>query len=135
MTTHDGELNSVESELEPVQIKKRALNKRLESIGWGLFLIMLGGFGLVPDEIVPKGMWSLGLGIIMLGLNATRYYYGIKMSGFTTFVGILALLGGTAELLGMHSLDGAFFLIILGVYLLLKPWFEQRGIFGKAEES
>ena len=30
--------------------EKVALNKRLESIGWGLFLIMLGGFALVPEQ-------------------------------------------------------------------------------------
>jgi hypothetical protein len=96
---------------------------------------MLGGFGLVPSDQAPEGVWSLGVGVIMLGLNVTRYYHGIKMSGFTTFLGILSLLGGIAQLLGMHSLDGALLLIILGVYLLLKPWFEQKRIFGKAEEG
>lgn len=115
--------------------EKAALNKRLENIGWGLFLIMLGGFALVPDESVPKGLWSIGVGVIMLGLNVTRYFYKIKMSGFTTVLGILALLGGIAELLGFTSLEGGLLLIILGAYLLLKPWFEKRQLFGKAEES
>jgi hypothetical protein len=124
-----------ETQIEKDQVKKQALNKRLEAIGWGLFFIMLGGFGLVPSEQVPEGVWSIGVAVIMLGLNATRYYYGIKLSGFTTFLGIIALLGGMAQLRGMHSLDGALFLIILGIYLLLKPWFEQRHIFGKAEEG
>ncbi len=112
-----------------------ALNKRLESIAWGLFLIMLGGFALVPSETIPKGVWSLGIGLIMLGLNAARYYYKIKMSGFTTFLGILSLLGGIAELVGFTSLNGALLLIILGAYLILKPWFEKRKLFGKAEEA
>jgi hypothetical protein len=124
-----------ETQIEKDQVKKQALNKRLEAIGWGLFFIMLGGFGLVPSEQVPEGVWSIGVAVIMLGLNATRYYYGIKLSGFTTFLGIIALLGGMAQLRGMHSLDGALFLIILGIYLLLKPWFEQRHIFGQAEEG
>jgi hypothetical protein len=57
------------------------------------------------------------------------------MSGFTTFLGILALLSGITEMLGMHSVDGAFLLIILGSYLLLKPWFDKNKIFGKAEED
>jgi len=115
--------------------EKAALNKRLEGIGWGLFLIMLGGFGLVPDEVVPKGLWSIGLGVIMLGLNAARYYYKIRMSGFTTVLGILALIGGVLQLLGMHTLEGAIFLIILGLYLVVKPWFDKRQLFGKAEQS
>jgi hypothetical protein len=114
---------------------KAALNKRLEGMGWGLFLIMLGGFALVPDAMVPKGLWSIGVGLIMLGLNAARYYYKIRMSGFTTFLGILALLNGILELLGMNKLEGAIFLIILGSYLLIKPWFDKRQLFGKAEQS
>lgn len=115
--------------------EKVALNKRLESTAWGLFLIMLGGFALVPDNTIPKGVWSIGIGVIMLGLNAARYYYKIRMSGFTTVVGIISLIGGIAELLGITSLDGALLLIILGAYLILKPWFEKRKVFGKAEEA
>lgn len=108
----------------------KALNKRLESIGWGLFFIMIGGFAFIPDEQVPDGIWSVGIGLIMLGLNAARYYYGIKMSSFTTVLGILALVGGAAELMGLYSLDGALLLIILGAYLILKPWFDKRQLFG-----
>ena len=115
--------------------EKAALNKRLETIGWGCFLIMLGGFALVPDETIPKGVWSIGIGVIMLGLNVARYFNKIKMCGFTTVLGILALLGGIGELLGVTSLDGALLLFILGAYLILKPWFEKQKLFGKAEEG
>lgn len=115
--------------------EKASLNKRLETVAWGMFLIMLGGFMLVPNTVVAKGFWSIGVGVIMLGLNTARYFYKIKMSGFTTFLGILSLLGGIAELLGMTSLQGALLLIILGAYLIVKPWFDKRQLFGKAEES
>jgi len=115
--------------------EKALLNKRLESIGWGLFLIMAGGFALVPSETIPKGLWSIGVGVIMLGLNVARYVYKIRMSGFTTFLGVIAVIGGVLELLGVKALEGALFLIILGSYLLIKPWFDKRQLFGKAEES
>jgi len=115
--------------------EKKMLNKRLESIGWGCFLIMLGGFALVPEAVVPKGLWSIGVGVIMLGLNVARYFSQIKMSGFTTFLGVIALISGVMQLLGMHSFEGAILLIILGAYLLIKPWFDKRQLFGKAEES
>ncbi len=125
-----------EKPTEPgIDLEKAALNKRLESIGWGLFLIMLGGFSFVPHEQVPAGIWSLGIGLIMLGLNLARYVYKIRMSGFTTFLGILSVLGGIAELLGYTSLDGAFLLIILGAYLLIKPWTDKHQIFGKSEQG
>lgn len=50
-------------------------------------------------------------------------------------MGILALIGGIAELAGVTSLDGALLLIILGAYLILKPWFDKHKLFGKAEEA
>lgn len=115
--------------------EKAVLNKQLESVAWGLFLIMLGGFALVPNKSIPQGVWSIGVGIIMLGLNVTRYFYKIRMSGFTTVLGILSLIGGIAELVGFTSLNGALLLIILGAYLIFKPWFEKRRLFGKAEEA
>jgi len=105
---------------------QRALNGRLEAIGWGLFLIMLGGFSLVPETTVPKGLWSVGVGLIMLGLNAARYVYGIRMSGFTLGLGIIALVTGIAELFGMNLPVLAILLILLGANLILKPWFEKR---------
>jgi hypothetical protein len=114
---------------------KIALNKRLENVGWGLFLIMLGGAALVPDKSVNEGWWSIGVGLIMFGLNVARYRNGIKMSGFTTFLGIVSIISGVLQLAGLNELGGAIFLIVLGSYLLVKPWFEKRQLFGKAEDS
>jgi hypothetical protein len=125
---------ATEAEAAPLS-EKAILNKRLETIGWGLFLIMLGGFALVPHTLVPEGLWSVGVGVIMLGLNVTRYFFKIKMSGFTTFLGVISLLSGVTQLMGMHNLDAPVLLVILGAYLIVKPWFEKRKLFGKAEES
>ena len=114
---------------------KAALNKRLETAFWGLFLIMLGGQWLLRDSRLPNGLWDVGVGLILLGLNAARYFNGLRMSGFTTFLGILSLVGGLAQMVFKFDLNGALLLIILGAYLILKPWFDERKIFGKAEES
>ena len=118
-----------------VDSEKAALNKRLETMAWGAFLIMLGGFMFVPDEIVKGGWWSIGVGLIFLGLNAARYFNQIRMSGFTTVLGTLSVVGGLVQLFGIKNVEGAFLLIILGAYLVLKPWFDKRRLFGKAEES
>ena len=118
-----------------VDPEKAALNKRLETAFWGLFLIMLGGQFLLKNANLPEGIWDVGIGLIFLGLNAARYFNGLKMSGFTTFLGILALVGGLAQMLFKFDLGGALLLIILGAYLILKPWFDKQALFGKAEES
>jgi hypothetical protein len=115
--------------------EKVALNKRLENIGWGLFFIMFGGAALVPDNLINDGWWSIGVGLIMFSLNVARYRNGIKMSGFTTFLGIISIISGVLQLMGLNDLGGAIFLIVLGSYLLVKPWFDKRQLFGKAEES
>jgi uncharacterized membrane protein len=113
--------------------EKTALNKRLETMAWGFFLIMLGGYMFVPHTVVAKGLWPIAVGLIMLGLNLARYLNRIKMSGFTTFLGIVSVIGGLLQLAGMQSLESAVWLIVLGGYLVLKPWFNKRQIFGKAE--
>ena len=114
---------------------KAAMNKNFERIAWGAFLIMLGGFMFVPEEIVKGGWWSIGVGLIFLGLNAARYFNGLRMSGFTTFLGIISIIGGVLDLVGMEGVNGAVLLIVLGGYIILKPYFEKRQLFGKAEQS
>ncbi len=119
--------------VDVVDPDKATLNKRLETAAWGAFLIMLGGFMFVPEEIISGGWWPIGVGLIMLGLNAARYMNRLRMSGFTTFLGILSVIGGVLELAGMKGIDGAVFLIVLGGYLILKPYFDKQQLFGKAE--
>ena len=118
-----------------VDDEKVALNKNLERIAWGAFLIMLGGFLFVPEWFIKGGWWSIGVGLIFLGLNAARYFNGLRMSGFTTFLGILSVIGGMLDLVGMEGVNGAVLLIVLGGYVILKPYFEKRQLFGKAEQS
>ena len=122
----------VEGNIDP---DKAAMNKNLERVAWGAFLIMLGGFMFVPQEIVEGGWWSIGVGLIFLGLNAARYFNGLRMSGFTTFLGILSIIGGILDLVGMEGINGAVLLIVLGSYIILKPYFDKRQLFGKAEQS
>lgn len=112
-----------------------ALNKRLETIAWGLFLIIWGCFMFVPKTVVSEGVWSLAVGLIMLGLNGVRYLNGLRMSGFTTVLGIISVIGGVLQLFGVQGIGGALLLIILGAYLIVKPRIDKRQLFGKAEQA
>jgi hypothetical protein len=118
---------------------KVTMNKRLESIAWGCFLILWAGSmfwkQIAPGTPLPEGIWSIGIGLIFLGLNGARYLNKIRMSGFTTFLGILSVAGGVVQLFGVKGVEGAFLLLILGAYCILKPWFDKRQLFGKAEQK
>ena len=63
----------------------------------------------------------------MLGLNAARYYYGLKLSGFTTFLGISPLIffatGQTAFLSPMAVSLGFGLLFATAVILIAIPSF------------
>ena len=131
-----GQAPEKEEEVEiDVDPDKAALNKRMETMAWGAFLVLLGGFMFVPEQFIKGGWWSIAVGLVFLGLNAARYFNGLRMSGFTTFLGIISVTGGVLDLVGVDGVDGALLLIALGGYLLLKPYFDKRQLFGKAERA
>src|SRR5215472_13765345 len=82
-------------------IRNTLWNERLENIGWGLFLIVVGITFLGPEVQASLGIWLIGGGLILLGLNAVRYLSGIKTSGFTIGLGSVALLAGVVSALSV----------------------------------
>lgn len=100
---------------------KEALGRRLDGIGWGLFLVMLGGLWLVPEDWgVPEATWLLGTGVIILGLILARYLNGLQVSGFWLFLGALALGSGLADVLGLDLPVFPILIIIVGAGILLR---------------
>lgn len=102
----------------PEDVRKQELNRRLETVGWGLFLIMIGGFALVKE--VPEGTWLIGAGLIMLGLNAVRLAVGIRASWFTLIVGTIALLSGIGSVYGVDIPVGALLVILIGLAIIVR---------------
>jgi cytosine/uracil/thiamine/allantoin permease len=100
------------------EARKQDLNKRLETVGWGLFLIMLGGFALVKG--VPEGTWLIGAGLIMLGLNAVRLVLGIRISWFTIILGTIALLSGLGSVTGLDIPVGPLLIILIGLAIIVR---------------
>ena len=97
--------------------EKRELEK-LEKIGWGLFLVMLGAIWLFPDSVVPEGTFMFGVGIILLGLNFVKYSKGYRVNGFTVFLGVVALIAGLSSLLGRSVDIFPLILILWGVSII-----------------
>ncbi len=108
--------------------EKEQLNKRLENIGWGLFLIMLGGIWLVPDRFVPEGTWLIGAGLILIGLNIVRQLKQIEMSSFSLILGGAALLIGISDFFRVDLPFLPILLIIIGAKLLIQPLIEKRSL-------
>ena len=100
------------------EARKQDLNKRLETVSWGLFLIMLGGLAFVKG--VPEGAWLIGVGVIMLGLNGVRLLLGIRASWFTLILGTIALLSGLSSVLGVDIPVGPLLVILIGLAIIVR---------------
>jgi hypothetical protein len=103
-----------------------ASDKRLEELSWAAFLIMTGMLWLMPAERVPEGAWLIGIGTILLMLNAARRLNGIAVSGFTTVLGVLTLVGGVVEWLGIDLPLLAVVLVAFGASLVVRPWVRRQ---------
>lgn len=108
------------------EAKKAALSRRLENFGWGVLLIAIGTIWLVPERLVPPGALLIAIGLIMLGLNAVRYFTGIAMHCFSLVIGVFALAAGAGEFFGLKVSLFAIALIVIGVAILLRPLVEKE---------
>jgi hypothetical protein len=95
------------------------LADRLDQIGWGIFLMMIGTIWLVPS--VPRGTGLVATGALLLLLNAVRYRSGVRVSSISTALGVLALAAGLGELTGVTLPLFPICLVIVGVSMVLKP--------------
>jgi hypothetical protein len=97
-------------------------NPDLGTIAWGALFILWGITEMIPS--LPEGTGAIGIGTILLGLNLARHWKGEPISGFTTTLGILALLLGALQLaspflhLSFELPIFAILLLTLGLILL-----------------
>ncbi len=100
----------------------RVTDRNLDSLGWGAVFIWWGLTELITT--LPHGTPALGFGLILVGVNVARYMKSLPVSGFTTTVGILAMVWGALDLAGVFlSLPFevpifAILLIVLGLIVL-----------------
>jgi hypothetical protein len=102
----------------------RKLNFDLEAIAWGALFILWGITQMFTS--LPDGTGTVGIGLILVGLNVARSWAGRPTSGFTITFGILALLLGGLELarpllhLSFELPIFAILLLTLGVILVVR---------------
>lgn len=98
-----------------------SFERRLDSFGWGVILILSGAMWLAPKGLLPEGSWFLSVGLVLVGLNAARYSFHREWNGWSTAVGVLALLAGTGALLHVNVPFFGITLIVIGLLGLLLP--------------
>ncbi len=100
----------------------QTINRSYEALAWGAIFVWWGLTDMF--NFLPDGTGALGLGLILLGVNAVRSLNGIPVSGFSITLGILALVWGGLELAGallslpFHLPVFAILLIVLGLLVL-----------------
>ena len=98
------------------------INRRYDAIGWGALFIWWGITELF--QFIPKGSGAIGIGLILLSVNAARTRSGNPSSSFSTTLGILALVWGGLEfaasvlILRFEMPIFAILLIVLGGVIL-----------------
>ncbi len=103
---------------ETSRVTTGPFNRRLEGIGWALFLILIGGLLLLPEGMVPEGTWLAGAGLIMIGMNIVRHFHGVRISSFTAVLGLVALAIGIGAIVGIDLPVFAILLAAIGAEIL-----------------
>ena len=98
------------------------VNTDFGTIAWAAFLILWGLTEMFPS--LPQGTGTIGIGIILVGLNLVRFWKKQPVSSFTLTLGVVALLVGAFQLvrpylhLSFELPVFAILLLVLGVLVL-----------------
>jgi len=103
--------------LEPFRSAQRSkLARKLEAVGWGLVFIWMG---IALFAHLGWGVGLLGVGIIILGTQAARKYFELKLEGFWVAVGFLFVAGGVWKLFNIQLGLLPILCIVAGIALLV----------------
>ncbi len=108
----------------------RTLNRDLGAMVWGALLVWWG-ISELPG-FLPHGAGALGVGLILMGLNAVRLLTGARVKSLSVTLGILALLLGSLQLtqsiitLPFELPIFAILLIAFGLILLMRELLYTR---------
>jgi hypothetical protein len=68
----------------------------IDAIGWGVLFVWWGFTEWV--HFLPAGSGLIGMGLILLSLNAIKTFTGVRPDGFSITIGILVLVWGLLKL-------------------------------------
>jgi len=106
------------------KLAKTDIAGRIDATGWGLLFLMTGALALIPG--VPDGTWVAGFGVLLMGLNATRFALGLRVDWFTVIVGSGAFVIGLARIAGIDLPWFALGLILCGLAIVIRQFVQGR---------
>jgi len=114
-----------EKNLDQRLTREQVLHRKLDTIRWSLFFIW-AGIAFLAD--VGWGPGFLGVGIITLGAQAARKYFGLTLEGFWIAVGFFFVAGGVWVLFPVQFELWPILCVILGIALLVSTLDPRREI-------
>ena len=95
-------------------------NVALTSLAWGIFFVWIGlSWTLSEHYGVPMEPYiALGVGLILIGLNIARTTLGMRLSKFSLFIGMIALIFGGTALTGYTLPLWQTILILIGLFII-----------------
>ncbi len=95
------------------------VERLLDDLGWAALLVVTGVFWLIPKGRVPGGSWLVVIGTIILLFSTARIINHSFVSGFALAVGLIALVAGGGEVLGLSLPLIPIALIVIGCCIIL----------------
>ena len=109
-----------------VDTREKDINSRLDTIGWGVVLVIIGLSALAGATSewswFSEHGWMIAVGALFLGINLYRLTVDIPISWFTTLLGGFAVAGGVADLTGVDMPIGPAVLIVIGLAIVFSVW-------------
>ncbi|MFV2081546.1 MAG: hypothetical protein ACC669_06745 [bacterium] len=103
--------------------QKSDLDRKLDGLGWGLFFIWIGTVMLMD---LGAGVALLGIGVITLGVQATRKFWDLKIESFWVVMGLVFFLSGIWSLFESKLSLVPILLIVVGLVVLVTTFRRKR---------
>ncbi len=89
-------------------------------MAWGIFFVWIGLSWIVTEYYgFPMDAYTaFGVGIILIGLNVARVGLGLKLSKFSLFIGVVALVFGGTALTGFKPSLWQTIILLIGLFII-----------------
>jgi hypothetical protein len=105
--------------------------KQCSSFAWGILLLFMGVLMVIPGD--QGGIFLLGTGALLVGMNAARRLTNNRVNTFSLIVGLLAVAAGSyaqfRTAFDLPHIEIGFLpliLIVVGLYVLIPRAKQER---------